>query len=211
MEVLEFPGQRFPDPRSADPDGLVCVGGNLQVETLIRAYSQGIFPWPQGNLPLLWFSPDPRGVLDFEELHVSRSLNRFLKRNPFHVTRNHCFEEVIRQCALAPRDHHGTWIRSDMVEAYVKLHKAGYGLSVECWNGEQLVGGIYGVWVNDFFSGESMFFLQSNASKVALLELIAWLKEKGLSWMDIQMLTPVLEAMGGKYINQDDFLERIGV
>lgn len=201
----------FPDPKNAGPEGLVYIGGDLSVETLINAYSKGIFPWPHQNLPLLWFSPDPRGVLDFKDLHQPKSFKKFIKKNIYTITKNKNFSGVIEGCARVPRAEQGTWINKNIIRAYINLHKAGYAHSVECWQGINLVGGIYGVWINDCFSGESMFYLKSHASKVALLGLIEWLKESGHQWMDTQMVTPILAQFGGKLIPRTEFLKRLGI
>ncbi len=205
-----MPKARFPNPRTAGEDGLLCYGGNLEVETLFAAYNQGIFPWPQEGLPLLWFSPEQRGVLDFRDLHWPRRFVRTLKDARFHITFNRAFTEVIRECALIPRSHEpGTWILPAMQEAYLRFHEAGFAHSVECWQEGQLVGGLYGVYVGGVFSGESMFFKVSDASKRCLFSLIQVLQASGVGWMDIQMMTPVLENLGGKYVSRDEFLLRL--
>lgn len=201
---------RFPDARTAGDDGLLCFGGDLEVETLVEAYGHGIFPWPQEGLPLLWFSPRERGVLDFAELHWSRRFLRALKDTSFTITFNQEFEQVIKECAHAPRSHEtGTWILPEMQDAYLRFHEAGYAHSVECWQAGHLVGGLYGVCVAGVFSGESMFFKVSDASKRCLFALTTELSRRGFRWMDIQMVTPVLEKLGGKYISRDEFLLRL--
>lgn len=200
----------FPDPRATDSDGLLCVGGDLKVDTLVTAYSMGIFPWPQEGLPLLWFSPPKRGVLDFAEAHWPRRFLRELKDTSFQITFNTAFAEVIRECAKIPRSHEsGTWILPPMIGAYERFHRAGYAHSVECWQDDRLVGGLYGVYVGGVFSGESMFFKESSASKRCFHALVQKLSASGLQWMDIQMVTPVLETFGGKYISRDEYLERV--
>ena len=201
---------QFPDPRQTLPDGLLCIGGNLEPETLIEAYSIGVFPWPQEGYPLLWFSPVERGVIDFSEFHISKSMKRFMKKTNFRFTMNHRFSEVIKACAFQKRpDQEGTWILDPMIPAYNKLHELGYAHSFECWHGERLVGGMYGIYVNGVFSGESMFFRESNASKFCLIKAIEFLRKRGYEWMDIQMVTPSLAAFGGKYISRDEFLQRL--
>lgn len=202
---------RFPDPRATGKDGLLCIGGDLSVETLLEAYRLGVFPWPHEGLPLLWFSPLERGVLDFSGIHWPR---RFLKElraeRGFSVTFDQAFEDVIRECARVPRAHEkGTWILPDMQEAYLRFHRAGYAHSVECWLEGRLVGGLYGVYVEGVFSGESMFHKVSGASKRCLYALVERLQAVGIAWMDIQMVTPVLASFGGKYLSRDEFLERI--
>ncbi len=189
----------------------MAVGGDLQVEILKEAYSRGIFPWPQEGLPLLWFSPDPRGVIDFSELHVPSSLHKFAKAHQnWRYTINQAFPEVLKACRRQKRPgQDGTWITQEMQQAYGHFFQAGYVLSLECWENEELVGGIYGVDVNGVFSGESMFYRKPNASKMCLWKMIQHLQEKGRTWMDIQMVTPVTEAMGGKYIPREEFLQRL--
>lgn len=203
----------FPNPRSANLDGIVAIGGALTVKTLFEAYCKGIFPWPQPGYPLLWFSPDPRGVLDFANLRVPRSLTKWAKKNQhLQFTMNQNFSEVIQQCRLQERpDQDGTWILPQMVRSYTEFHKAGYAMSLECWEDGALIGGIYGVLVNGLFSGESMFYKKPNVSKICLLKMIEFLKSKGHTWMDIQMVTPVTASFGGKYISRDEYLKRIGI
>jgi len=203
---------QFPDPRHTTPEGIVAIGGNLEVETLKSAYKKGIFPWPQEGYPLLWFSPDPRGVLDFADLHVPTSLQKFKKKAAhWKYTFNQAFPQVIEQCQLQKRPKQsGTWILPEMKKAYIEFFKAGFVKSLECWDGDQLIGGIYGVEINNVFSGESMFFQKQNASKMCLWRMIEHQKSLGRSWMDIQMITPVTEAFGGKYIPREEFLTRIG-
>lgn len=201
---------RFPDPRTAGEEGLLCIGGDLSVETLKEAYHVGIFPWPQEGLPLLWFSPPQRGVLDFDEVHWPRRFLRELKNQKYTVTFNQAFSQVIEECAKVPRSHEtGTWILPEMQKAYIRFHGSGYAHSVECWDGDELVGGLYGVYVDGVFSGESMFYKVDNASKRCLYALIEKLKSSGIQWLDIQMVTPVLKTFGGKYISRDEFLMRV--
>lgn len=208
----------FPNPRVSTPEGLVAIGGDLNPETLITAYRQGLFPWPQENLPLLWFSPDPRGVLDFQELHIPRSLQKWIrKQGHLRWTINQGFPQVIRECQQQTRKSQtGTWILPEMEVGYIRLFDRGHILSLECWEGESLVGGIYGVLYSSkkgslTFSGESMFHKKTNVSKLCLIKMVEYLKSQGLHWMDIQMVTEVTELLGGKYISREEFLERIGV
>lgn len=201
---------RFPDPREAGEDGLLCVGGDLSVSTLYQAYRSGIFPWPQAGLPLLWFSPLMRGVLDFKEMHWPRRFLRELRKPGLQITFDRAFDRVIAECARVPRSHEtGTWILPEMQRAYSLFHQAGFAHSVECWRGDVLVGGLYGVYVEGVFSGESMFFKEPGASKRCLFALTEKLNDAGVEWMDIQMVTPVLESFGGKYIAREEFLERL--
>ena len=213
----------FPDPRRTTPEGLVAVGGNLSVATLREAYSKGIFPWPQEGMPLLWFSPDPRGVLDFKDFHIPKSLDKFARKHGhWSFTFNRAFAQVIEACRTQPRRgpdgqmQTGTWILPEMQAAYTQLFEQGHILSCECWDGERLIGGIYGVLNltkknQMLFSGESMFHVESNASKMVLWKLVEHLKDQGQTWIDIQMTTEVTQMMGGKYIPREEFLQRIGV
>ncbi len=207
-----MPVRRFPDPRSATRDGLVAVGGDLHPDTLRLAYRQGIFPWPAPGLPLLWFSPPERGVLDFADLHVPRSLERARRRSPLRLTVDGDFPGVIRGCADTRRPgQDGTWITGDMVDAYEAMHRLGMAHSVEAWDGARLVGGIYGVEVDGAFAAESMFYRAPNASKLALLHLVAHLRARGLDWLDIQVLTPHMARLGARAMARDRFLARLAV
>lgn len=201
----------FPPVESATEDGLVAVGGDLEVDTLFAAYQQGIFPWPISvDLPLAWFSPNPRGVLDISEIHVSKSFTKFLKKNTYQVTFNQAFDEVITQCARMYRKNQpSTWITPDIIHGYENLFKRQLAYSVEVWDDEILVGGLYGVCMGNFVSGESMFSKVDNASKYALYALLLRLKDKGIDFLDTQMVTSVVEGFGGKYISRPDFLARI--
>jgi len=204
---------KFPDPwiLPEESDGLLYIGGNLHVETLVQAYSLGIFPWPlEAAYPLFWFCPEPRGVLDFGNLHIPRSLEKVRRRNLYRFTFNQAFGRVMEECARQPRPgQEGTWIIPGMLPAYLEFHRQGYAHSIECWREDVLVGGIYGVCVKGVFSGESMFHLEPNTSKLCLVELALKLKSLGLEWMDIQMITPVTELLGGHYISRRDFLVRL--
>ncbi len=206
----------FPPVESASEDGLVAVGGDLELDTLIEAYQKGIFPWPLSTYPLnvdlphTWFSPDPRGMLEFKRLHVPRSFLKFLKKSPFHVTFNKAFGDVIVSCAKIPRkDQPGTWITPEIISAYIKMFEEGYAYSTEVWNGKHLVGGMYGVIIGDFVSGESMFTLEDNAGKEALYTLVHHLQEKGITWLDTQMVTEVVKQFGGKYFPRTVFLSKL--
>ncbi len=201
---------QFPDPRTASPEGIVAIGGDLHPESLLAAYRNGIFPWPVEKLPLLWFSPAERGVLEFADLHVPRSLARIRRKTALRFTIDRAFAQVIRACADAPRPRQcGTWITPAVVVAYVRLHRLGVAHSVEAWDGDGLVGGVYGVNVDGAFAAESMYYEQSNASKLALLHLIDYLRAKGLDWIDIQTLTSHMARLGGKLISRDEFLEKL--
>ncbi len=200
----------FPDPRYfSGVDGIVYVGGSLNTQTLAQAYSLGIFPWPVEGYPLLWHCPEERGILDFSKLHIPKSLQRFQRKSNYTFSFNRAFPEVIKNCAKKKRlKQDGTWITPEIISAYIDFHKAGYAHSVECWDGNKLIAGLYGVYVDGLFSGESMFAHVSNASKLCLLKLIEQLDSWHHQWMDIQMLTPITEALGGEYISRLDFLNR---
>ncbi|HVF51736.1 MAG TPA: leucyl/phenylalanyl-tRNA--protein transferase [Pyrinomonadaceae bacterium] len=205
-----MPVASFPDPRDASPEGLVAVGGDLHPSTLLLAYGQGIFPWPTEGYPLLWFSPPERAILEFKDLHVPRRLARTQRQQPFRYTIDASFESVVRACAHAARpEQDGTWITSEMIRAYCEFHRRGHAHSVEAWEGDALVGGLYGVDAGGAFAGESMFYLRPNASKLALLHLVRHLAARGLDWIDIQMLTPHMRVLGAKNISRDDFLQRL--
>jgi leucyl/phenylalanyl-tRNA--protein transferase len=198
---------RFPDPCEATPEGIVAVGGRPEPELLGEAYGRGIFPWPVEGYPLLWFSPPERGVLFFDELHVPRSLARERRRTRLTFTFDRAFERVIRACRSVVRAHEkGTWITPAMVRGYCEFHQAGHAHSVEAWEDGELVGGLYGVDAGGAFAGESMFHLRPNASKLALLHLIEHLRARGLSWLDIQVLTPHMEALGARLVPREEFL-----
>ncbi|HEX8138497.1 MAG TPA: leucyl/phenylalanyl-tRNA--protein transferase [Pyrinomonadaceae bacterium] len=202
---------RFPDPRYATPEGIVAIGGDLRPENVLEAYRRGIFPWPiDEGLPLVWFCPQERAILEFASLHVSRSLARERRRTSLRFTIDQAFREVISLCARTPRaGETGTWITAEVIRSYTELHAAGHVHSVEAWEGELLVGGVYGVDAGGAFAGESMFHLRPNASKLALLFLIEHLRGRGLEWMDIQMLTPHMERLGATVISREHFLQKL--
>lgn len=199
---------QFPDPRdSSTEDGMIALGGDLDPESLILAYSQGIFPWPIAGLPLAWFCPPERAILEWNRLHTPRSLTRFKNRKIFHFTINQAFKEVIRNSASAPRPgQEGTWINPEMIQAYLRLHEMGHAHSIEVWREARLVGGVYGVFIQGIFSGESMFHIEPNASRLAILFLMEHLRSRGLQWMDIQVMTPHMGALGARLIPRDEFL-----
>ncbi|MCB0408054.1 MAG: leucyl/phenylalanyl-tRNA--protein transferase [Bdellovibrionales bacterium] len=199
------------DPRSALADGLVAVDDTVTVERLFEAYSFGIFPWPQEGFPTLWFSPPERGILEFNKYKISKSFKKFLNKNTFQVTFNQCFKDVILECRKADRpDQTGTWITEKILNSYIEFHQQGYAHSVEAWSDDgELVGGLYGVYVGGVFCGESMFYKHANASKLCLHLLIEKLKLNGKSWMDVQMVTPLLQSLGAEYISRDKYLLRL--
>ncbi len=195
----------FPPPVLARDDGLLAVGGDLSVERLLLAYSMGIFPWYSEGDPLLWWSPDPRMVLVPGEFHCSRRLARILRQDNFRVTFDQDFAQVIKGCAVPRSDQEGTWIVPEMQEAYIRLHEEGWAHSVECWQGEELVGGLYGVSLGGFFFGESMFSKVANGSKVAFASLAAQLDSWDFDLIDCQMNTPHLVTLGAREITGLDF------
>ncbi len=199
----------FPDPNSAvaagDFDGLVAIGGDLTAERLLLAYRTGIFPW--SVQPITWWSPDPRGIFDLEEPHWPASLLREVKRGTFRVTVNQDFPGVMRGCASQRRP--GGWISEEFIAAYTHLHKLGHAHSVECWMGDELVGGIYGVAIGGLFAGESMFHTRSNASKVALYHLVQRLQEKKYVLFDVQMVTDTTARFGATEISRTHYLKRL--
>jgi leucyl/phenylalanyl-tRNA--protein transferase len=200
---------RFPDPRFIRGD-VVAIGDDLRVETLRDAYRHGIFPWPHENLPMPWFSPRRRTVIVFDELHVGRTLRKAQRRSGFTYSIDHAFGEVIASCAETPRgDDIGTWIGPEIIAAYTKLHRAGDAHSVEVWRERTLIGGLYGVDAGGVFTGESMFHLVADASKLALLFLIEHLRERGASWIDCQVTTPHMAAVGAREIPRNRFLDML--
>jgi len=202
----------FPDPSSASVDGIVAFGGSLSTTNLVRAYRRGIFPWPIDENLLPWCCPEERAILEFKDLYIARRLARLKRQVPFRFTIDQAFEEVIVACAKVKRKgESGTWITTQMMRAYCELHKKGYAHSVEAWEGNTLVGGLYGVDAGGAFSGESMFCYRSNASKLALLYLIEHLQKRGLDWIDIQMMTPHMEALGAKSIDRSEFLQKLSL
>src|SRR5215471_2545226 len=184
----------FPSPSQADAEGLLAIGGDLALPRLLLAYRSGIFPWTVA--PVTWWSPDPRAIFELDQFHVSRSLARVLRQEVFRVTCDQAFREVMEGCAAPAPGRRETWISPEFIEAYTALYQAGYAHSVECWQGEQLAGGIYGVAIGGFFAGESMFHRVSNASKVALFRLHELLRQRGFELFDIQMLTPITKRLG---------------
>ena len=195
---------------SIHQDDIVGVGGQLDPETLVRAYRRGIFPWPVDGLPLLWFCPRERAILEFARLHIGRSLARARRRSTLRFTVDAAFGDVIAACADTPRPgQDGTWITDEIRTAYTRLHALGIAHSVEAWRGRSLVAGIYGVAVDGAFAAESMFHHEPNASKLALLHLVDHLTSAGLDWLDIQVMTPHLERLGAHVIPRGQFLGRL--
>lgn len=200
----------FPDPCHADKHGLLALGGDLSPERLLLAYASGIFPWFSPGDPVLWWSPDPRMVLVPTALHVPRRLLRIIRRKKFRITLDMDFDAVISACSLAGgREREGTWITRDMIRAYAALHSAGYAHSVEAWHDERLAGGLYGVAMGAVFFGESMFFNEPDASKVAFVYLVNWLADRGVKLIDCQVRTHHLARFGAGDMARDEFISRL--
>ncbi len=199
----------FPDVEQAlrDPDGLLAIGGDLSEERLLNAYQHGIFPWYNEGQPILWWSPDPRCVLEPKEVKVSRSLSKCLRKNLFNVTFNSAFSDVLNACAAARKGIKDTWITQDIKLAYLNLFKKGYAHSVECWQGEELVGGLYGIAIGKVFFGESMFSRVSNASKVALVQLAKSLESMDFRIIDCQVHSSHLQSLGAKPMQRELFIK----
>ncbi len=198
----------FPDPRSASDEGIVAYGGDLTPSRLMLAYRSGIFPWYSKNDPILWWSPDPRLILELDAFKLSRSLRKSIPK--FEVRFDTAFSTVIRECSTAPRPgQSGSWIVPEMIEAYEELHALGYAHSVEAYQNGELVGGLYGVCVGGVFCGESMFAKVSDASKVAFAVLIDHLRSLGFDFIDCQVPTPHLISLGAKEISRTLFLDRL--
>jgi leucyl/phenylalanyl-tRNA--protein transferase len=198
---------RFPDPRRASAEGLVAIGGDLSVPRLLLAYRSGIFPWTVK--PITWWSPDPRAIFELDQFHVARSLAKLLRKQPFEITVDQAFRRVMDGCAEAAPGREQTWVTPEFLDAYTRLHDQGHAHSVECWHAGELVGGIYGVSIGGFFAGESMFHRVSNASKVALCELVERLRERGFALFDIQLVTPATRRLGVIEIPRSEYLERL--
>lgn len=201
----------FPPATSANEQGIVAIGGTLDVETIVTAYKNGIFPWPiSPDYPLTWFSPNPRGILDFVDFHIPKSLTKMMKSLDYEIYFNRNFEKVIRACARVPRPNQSsTWISEEIIRGYCELFQQKYAYSVETYLNNDLVGGLYGVCIGEIITGESMFAIHSNSSKIALVHLIQELMKHGIQWIDTQMVTPVIASFGGKNVERDIFLEKL--
>jgi leucyl/phenylalanyl-tRNA---protein transferase len=199
---------RFPHPGTADGEGLLAVGGDLEPGTLVHAYTNGIFPWTSD--PVTWWSPDPRAVIELDRVHVSRSLRRVLARGSFEVTFDRAFREVMEGCAAPRPGREETWISPRFIAGYTRLFAMGLAHSVECWQGGMLAGGLYGVALGGFFAGESMFSAAEDASKVALVRMAERLRQGGWTLFDVQILTPHLASMGAVEIPRAEYLRRLG-
>lgn len=198
----------FPDVELAlsDPDGLLAIGGDLSVERLKAAYQRGIFPWYSENQPIIWWSPNLRAVLFLDELKISKSLKKALKKTNYHVTFDKAFDNVIEACSTVRRDGFGTWIVDGMKNAYRELHQHGVAHSVEVWHGDELTGGLYGVSMGNVFFGESMFSRQTDTSKIALVYLVRQLQQWGFSFIDCQVYSEHLGSLGARQISRPDFI-----
>ena len=205
------PSRFFPPADEADPEGFLGFGGRLTPKWLLDAYGHGIFPWPMGEpeVPIPWWSPDPRAIIEFERFHVSHRLARTIRSGRLEVTRDRDFDGVIQGCAMAPGRIGQTWITADMIEAYGRLHELGHAHSVEVWQGEQLVGGTYGVAIGGLFAAESKFYRVRDASKVALVHLVQHLRRRGYTLLDIQQLTPHTARFGAVEIPRAEYLARL--
>lgn len=220
-QYIQLPGGRiqvllraspFPSSENAliEPNGLLAIGGDLSAERLLNAYSHGIFPWFSDGQPILWWCPDPRMVLYPNELTISRSMIKRLKRKDYEVRFNTAFRQVMQACAQTQRpDQDSTWITDNMIDAYSKLHESGHALSAETWMDGKLVGGVYGVKIGKMFYGESMFHHVTNASKIAFIHLVQHLKAQGFGLMDCQMKTSHLASLGAREIPRKEFLHQL--
>ena len=206
------PPDSFPDVTKAlrSPDGLLAMGGDLSPERIILAYRHGIFPWYNEGQPIMWWSPDPRAVIFPDEFHVSRSLRRKLRSGTYSVSIDQCFDKVIVNCANNHCDT-GTWITEDMLEAYHKLHELGYAHSVETWQKDQLVGGMYGLAIGKMFFGESMYSAVPDASKIALARLVHLLKQTGVKLLDCQVTSDHLLTLGMRPVPRKSFVEYLNL
>ena len=202
----------FPPTEEAEDDGLLAVGGDLTKERLLAAYSKGIFPWYEVGQPILWWSPDPRLVLIPEELKISRSLRKVMRKQRFEIRFDSAFQQVIKACAEVRRERNeGTWIIPEMQQAYTDLHQEGFAHSVESWQDGELAGGLYGISLGQCFFGESMFSTRNDSSKVALVALADFSRQVGIKLIDCQMTTSHLLSLGAKEINRKDFLKTLKI
>lgn len=203
----------FPPVETASEEGLLAIGADTRPEILKEAYKNGIFPWPiSEDASLTWFAPDPRGVIFTNKFHIPKSMKKFLKKNPFTVTYNKHFDEVIENCALAVRkDEPGTWIREDIFTGYKKLFSEGNAYSIDILRDGKLVAGLYGVCIGEIISGESMFHTESNASKLALISIMNILKKANIPFLDTQMITPIIESFGGCEISRELYMKKLAL
>lgn len=198
----------FPDPHLGEPDGLLAIGGDLSIDRLLLAYSYGIFPWYAFKRGVIeWWCPMQRFVIFPSEIHVSHSMRTLMNKDKYRITINQAFEDVIRQCGKLREEEEGAWLGPEMTEAYIRLHKQQLAASVEVWEDDRLVGGLYGVALGKCFFGESMFSLVPSASKLALIHLAWFLEERGGLMIDCQLETPHLKSMGGRYISYEEYMD----
>lgn len=199
----------FPTPYNGEPDGLIAIGGDLSIDRLLLAYSNGIFPWYSfRDTPILWYCPLQRFVIYPEEIHISHSMRSFIQNRSYEVSFNNDFEGVIKNCSQLRIKDEGAWLGEDMIKAYTRLHEQNFATSVEVWNEKgKLVGGLYGVTISNVFCGESMFSLEPNTSKLALIHLAHILKKTGNAIIDCQMETPHLKSMGGRFIPYKEYMK----
>jgi leucyl/phenylalanyl-tRNA--protein transferase len=211
FQLAKAPDYRFPDVEYAGPEGLLAVGGDLDTGRILAAYRHGIFPWYSEDQPILWWSPDPRAVLLPENLKISRSLKKTLRKKIFRVTLDQRFADVIQACADIRRGEEdtGTWITPDMMNAYSKLHELGYAHSVEVWHEDKLVGGLYGIALGKAFFGESMFSRMTDASKTGFCYLVRQLEKWGFRFIDCQVESAHLASLGAKPIPRKQFIEML--
>jgi len=202
---LLSPTEPFPDPAKANRDGLVAISRELTPRRLLEAYPMGIFPWTEN--PVTWWSPDPRGVLPLDQLHVPTRLGRTIRSQKFSFTINQAFDEVIRGCAQPAKGREESWIGPAFIQAYSQLHRMGYAVSLEVWHDNQLAGGLYGVKIGNFFSGESMFHRVRDASSVALVLAARSLQAEGCQLFDLQMVTPHTKRFGAVEVRRDEYLK----
>jgi leucyl/phenylalanyl-tRNA--protein transferase len=208
MNILRPDSLSFPDHRSANRDGLLALGGDLSVPRLLLAYRSGIFPWT--DEPLTWWSPDPRAIFDIKAFHPPKRLESKLRHHPFQLTVDRDFSGVIHACAEPAPGRESTWISPRFIQAYLELHRQGHAHSVEVWQDEKLVGGIYGVSIQGFFAGESMFHRVTDASKIALCHLMDHLRTRQFALFDTQVLSPLTARLGAIEIRRKEYLERLG-
>jgi leucyl/phenylalanyl-tRNA---protein transferase len=199
----------FPSPTKANDDGLLAIGGDLAPERLLMAYEMGIFPWFNPDDPVLWWSPDPRCVLFLDQLRVSKSMRNVLNQKQYTVSVDQQFSKVLDGCSTAPRKENGTWISDEIKQAYLEVHALGMAHSVEVWKENELVGGLYGVSLGNAFFGESMFSMESNASKIGLVYFARALQSWGMEWMDCQIMNPHLKSLGAVEIPRREFLNNL--
>jgi leucyl/phenylalanyl-tRNA---protein transferase len=200
----------FPDMFEADENDIVAIGGDFSLKRLLQAYRSGIFPWPHQGLPLLWFCPDPRFVLEPQKIKINQTLRKIIKKTSLHVRTDIDFLSVIKNCQIANRGHQNkTWITDSMINGYIKLHEHGFAHSIEAYEQGHLVGGLYGIGIGSIFFGESMFYKQDNASKICFITLIAHLLDWNFSLIDCQVYSKLFENFGALGISRNNFLQLI--